>query len=359
MFQFFKKPFYKIASYLLNSDFIREELWHSLRDKFIYNNSIDFQIKYFANPYKLNIQLSSIPRKLNNSISIDKNTPIFITSRFRSGSTFLWLLFRKLDNITAYYEPLNENRWFLDKVQVEVDPTHIGVNNYSDEFKGLNYLNRFFSDLWTYSHLYMTEKSYDYNLFCYIKELIDKAPNRSVLQFNRVDFRLGWIKAYFPDVVLLHIYRNPREQWMSVQIDGGPIDPNYKISRYNVLYGTPPLFYTIWWAKDLRYIFEFLEPEGKHPYEVYYYLWRLSYIWAKNYVHYSFAYEELVTNFKGVLKELFEFIKIPYTEDIISNLEKLNKGKITQRWKNYASVEWFEEIENKCDFVLSKMFTDK
>ncbi len=354
MFNIFKKPFYKLVSYLLNSNYVNEELWHSIKHRHIYNN-FDFKINYYINPYKSNKKsVYTTDRILLDNTKISEKTPIFITSRFRSGSTFLWLLFRNLDNITAYYEPLNENKWFLN-TDKEVDPTHLGVNSYSDEYRNLDFLYKYFSESWNDTHLYMTKKNYDYNLYCYIKELIKQAKGRAVLQFNRIDLRLEWIKAYFPDLVLLHVYRNPREQWMSIQIDGGPVPLDYKISRYDTL----PLFYTIKWAKDLRYTFEFLEPEGKHPYEIHYYLWRLSYIWARNYVHYSFPYEKLVTNFRELLQELFEFIKIPYTEDIISNLEKLNKGKITQRWKNYASVEWFEEIENKCDFVLSKMFTDK
>ena len=34
-----------------------------------------------------------------------RQPPIFITARFRSGSTFLWNLFRRIDGYTSYYEP--------------------------------------------------------------------------------------------------------------------------------------------------------------------------------------------------------------------------------------------------------------
>lgn len=37
--------------------------------------------------------------------------PIFITGRFRSGSTLLWNLFRQARGVTSYYEPLNERRF--------------------------------------------------------------------------------------------------------------------------------------------------------------------------------------------------------------------------------------------------------
>src|SRR4051794_22916903 len=35
---------------------------------------------------------------------------VFITARFRSGSTLLWSLYRNVPRVTAYYEPLNERR---------------------------------------------------------------------------------------------------------------------------------------------------------------------------------------------------------------------------------------------------------
>ncbi len=37
---------------------------------------------------------------------------VFITGRFRSGSSVFWNVFRAQQSCTAYYEPLNERRWF-------------------------------------------------------------------------------------------------------------------------------------------------------------------------------------------------------------------------------------------------------
>src|SRR5262249_4078250 len=42
----------------------------------------------------------------------ERDAVVFITARFRSGSTLLWNLFRHVPNCTAYYEPFNERRWF-------------------------------------------------------------------------------------------------------------------------------------------------------------------------------------------------------------------------------------------------------
>ena len=64
----------------------------------------------------------------------------------------------------------------------------------------------------------MDERSHDQRLFHYIDQLIRRAAGRPVLQFNRVDLRLPWLRAHFSDATIVHLYRHPREQWMSMQI---------------------------------------------------------------------------------------------------------------------------------------------
>ena len=54
--------------------------------------------------------------------------PVFLTGRFRSGSTLLWNLFRNVPDCTSFYEPLNERRWFDPSTRGQrVDRTHLGV----------------------------------------------------------------------------------------------------------------------------------------------------------------------------------------------------------------------------------------
>src|SRR5437763_16548303 len=49
--------------------------------------------------------------------NVPQHSPIFITGRFRSGSTLLWNIFRHIPGCTAYYEPLNERMWFDRKAR--------------------------------------------------------------------------------------------------------------------------------------------------------------------------------------------------------------------------------------------------
>src|SRR5687768_15177301 len=74
---------------------------------------------------------------------------IFITARFRSGSTLLWNIFRNAPGFTAYYEPHNERRWFDPACRGDrVDGTHRGVSDYWAEYQGLEDLARYYNEDW-------------------------------------------------------------------------------------------------------------------------------------------------------------------------------------------------------------------
>jgi hypothetical protein len=70
---------------------------------------------------------------------------VFITGRFRSGSTLLWNIFRNLPDCTAYYEPHNERRWFDPQSRgSHTDPSHRQVSDYWLEYQGLEELGHYY-----------------------------------------------------------------------------------------------------------------------------------------------------------------------------------------------------------------------
>jgi len=337
----------KVIDRLLTSLTVREKLWLAARDLFTQ-----------ASPANIcKIPLAPLPEKYNRhepTISPEeKKRPIFITARFRSGSTFLWQLFRAIPDTTSYYEPLNESRWFiLNKDNHSIDQTHLGAVDYRAEYEGMHDLDALFSMDWHQRWLYMDERYYDPALYRYISELISRAKGQPVLQFNRMDFRLAWLKANFPDAVILHLYRNPREQWMSIIRKGSHITLDRKIS--SAYEENLDSFYTLSWTRDLRHVFPFLEPVGQHPYALHYYLWRLSYSFGQHYADYSICYEVLISNFESESSALFDFLG--WHEVNIESLTQLNRGKITYQSRNYAPESWYQEIESECDRNLDAFF---
>lgn len=282
-------------------------------------------------------------------------TPIFVSGRFRSGSTFLWNLFRHTEGVTAYYEPLNERQWFRTGVEEDrVDPTHLGVGEYWREYAGLRELAEDFDPAWTTRGLYMDRRSCDEGLYRYLARLIASAPQRPVLQCNRFDFRLEWLKASFPGAKVVFLYRDPREQWMSVQKGGPPVPADYRLGVDDSL----DLFYTLEWARDLRRVFPCLDlREHSHPYSVHYMLWRLAYLFGTRYADVSVAYEDLVGDFRPILQAVFDSVGLP-VEVNSETYHQLLQPRQEQRWPGYAHAGWFRAIEERCDRMLETFFQE-
>jgi hypothetical protein len=341
-----RRPIYWLVRKALNSYFVREELWLSNRDRFRRGMEPRLDAAAFDKlPSEYTLARADAPRPIS-------RLPVFITARFRSGSTFLWQLFRAIKGVTAYYEPLNERRWFLHPERSSPsDPTHHGIENYGLEYVGMADLDALFDPNWGYRELYMDERSHDPRLFRYIDALIRRAEGRPVLQFNRVDLRLPWLRAYFPDATIVHLYRHPREQWMSMQMRRRiPLDCTMEdFSKYDS-------FYSLVWARDLRVIFPFLEIDrNPSPYALHYYLWRLPFSYGQAYSHLSLSYEDLTTKFESTFGGLLANLEIEGAD--LASSSQLNRGPVPPRWPEYADDDWFSAIEAECERTLASYFT--
>lgn len=287
------------------------------------------------------------------TLTSQRDDLIFITARFRSGSTLLWNLFRRLPDCVAYYEPLNERKWFDPKTRGEcVDHTHREVDVYWREYQGLEGLNDVWDDSWPEHQLYLPADAWQPKLKRYIELLCEHAQGRPVLQFNRVDFRVPWLRANFPNAKLLHLYRHPRDQWMSVLSKKDGFPPNGRMQDF----WAADCFYTRPWAEDLKFHFPFLDERAvEHPYELHYFLWKLSYLYGRAYSHCSICFEDLSLRPERTLFELFQVCGIAATqiEPLLSIIQPPAFGK----WKDYADDAWFKKYESRCEDTLADFFS--
>jgi hypothetical protein len=278
---------------------------------------------------------------------------ILITARFRSGSTLLWNLFRHVRGCTAYYEPFNERRWFDAAARgSHTDPTHRQAEDYWREYEGLSVLANHYQESWINRHLFMDKDSWDPGMKRYVELLIDRAPGRPVLQFNRIDFRLLWFRHHFPRARIIHLYRHPRDQWYS------SLGPKAHCPRDVTWadFGQHDHFYLSAWARDLRCHFPFLDgAHVAHPYQMFYYVWRLSFLFGRSYADHSLAYEDLLDNPEASLNDLFRAAAIETVD--LDRLLRLIDRPAPERWRRYADDAWFRRHESVCEAVIGDYFS--
>jgi hypothetical protein len=296
-----------------------------------------------------------VGRKAESRLTCERDDIIIVSARFRSGSTLLWNLFRNIPGFVSYYEPFNERRWFDPVTRGEgVDSTHRKVADYWTEYDGMAELGDVFDDAWNEQGLYMSEGSWNPRMKSYMEQLVEGADGRPVLQFNRLDFRLPWTRRTFPNAKLVHLYRHPRDQWTSNLQKIERFSPDGKMADFAEVDG----FYLLNWARDLKYHFPFLDEQAiEHPYQLHYYLWKLSYVYGRSWSDISVGFEELTTNPERALFQLFEAceIPVPFIEDLLPLIEPPPFGK----WKKYAEDAWFKRHEEHCENVLASFFSEQ
>lgn len=278
---------------------------------------------------------------------------IIITSRFRSGSTLLWNLFRQTGLCTAYYEPFNERRWFDSATRGQgVDSTHRGVANYWQEYQDLPELGNWYNEDWIRHQLLMGEQAVNNPMQAFIQHLIEQAPLRPVLQFNRIDFRLPWLRKQFPKAHFVHLYRHPRDQWCSFLTDTG------LMNKDRVQHNYQDAFYLNSWCRDLAKHYPLLdEQQTPHPYQRFYYLWKLSYLFGSQYCHHSLGFEALNLQPEQQLHTLFEAVEL--TDAPIEKLTAIFQAPKAERWRDYAGDDWFSPLEQECEEKLAKMLGEQ
>ncbi len=185
----------------------------------------------------------------------------------------------------------------------------------------------------------------------YVEVLIERAPGRPVLQFNRIDFRLPWFRQQFPRAKIVHLYRHPREQWSSSLMDAKSFPKEGTAAAFKA----HDHFYLRTWTTDLKYHFPFLDEKSNvHPYRTFYFIWRLSYLFGSRHADVSIAYEDLVREPTQCLQDLFRQLRI--SDGNVDQIARLVDPPRPPRWHEYASDDWFRQHECYCESVLADFF---
>ncbi|USX04886.1 hypothetical protein [Paraburkholderia fungorum] len=154
---------------------------------------------------------------------------VFLHAGYRTAGTWLWSCFRRLNEVTAYYEPLHEMLSTIDSTNLATstaDSWHSGhprlEKPYFAEFAHLlgpdgrgipGYEERFSIDCFTGQ----TPDGAD-RLEAYLRNLIAAAHEQGgvpVFKFCRSSGRLPWFRSTFPEAVHIVVEKNPISQWLS------------------------------------------------------------------------------------------------------------------------------------------------
>jgi hypothetical protein len=274
--------------------------------------------------------------------------PVFITGRFRSGSTLLWNLFRNIPKCKAFYEPCHD--LLLTHIECNTPPqsSHVGVSSYWDEYRPMiDGLRNLHNIEFGFKNLYL-EADDDFEEFeGYIRFLLGSCDNfQPVLQFNRVDFRLPWLRKKFPDAVIIHLYRNPRDQWYSM-VHSLPqerwFDPGVN-TDYDLLV----------WSCSLAPVFPFLFGEHvKTSYHRHYLIWKLSKMAGMNNSDLSIDFDkELIASPVGTIRKM---LRVSGIDADIKRLCALVVKPETGMWGAVRDEGWFENAEAECDDLLEEL----
>jgi hypothetical protein len=156
--------------------------------------------------------------------------PIFVHSLFRSGSTYLFEVFRRSPaGYWCYQEPLNEHlRHAADAPDrlLEISSRDSSLLRHPTLDKP--YFWEFYQVRGAIAPLFRKELSYDgffatpdsssfRNLVSYLRGLIDSAQGRPFFQCCRTTGRSGALREALAGTHI-HLWRNPHDQWWSYQV---------------------------------------------------------------------------------------------------------------------------------------------
>ncbi len=263
--------------------------------------------------------------------------PIFICGRFRAGTSFLWHVFDQLANCCAWYEPLHPQ--LLTHIQgTPPKADHVGINDYWHSYRRHPQFKQSYDASFAYRQLWLEATDQCETLRQYIQSLIDlSAEQQPVLQFNRMDLRLPWLKRQFPQAKIVYIERNPLQLWQSQRkhLCLADRDNESHSDAYELMQ----------WSVALTDILPFMAHQpSRHGFFRFYCLYRLS----KQLGH---AHADLVLSLD---EDVFESARVI---EKINQLVPLNKEQ-REHLKKHISIPNKEPLSNEQVEVWSAIMTD-
>jgi hypothetical protein len=231
---------------------------------------------------------------------------VFLTGDFCSGSTLLFTLFRATGEYHCLYEPLHPLLREYLIWPLRTYEHHYFVRDYFNEFAGFQRVGEFFDPSWATHNLYLEADSEAPRLYRYLNYLIETAftrRSRVLLKFNRMNFRLPWLRTHFPEAKIVHIHRDKQSQWNSIVRRGQEHTGKEDIGQHSPYFGG---FQIAAWCEDLKAKFPELDAAASgNGFERFSKLYDLSLAAQRANADISLEYRNLCRNFDVECRRMF------------------------------------------------------
>jgi hypothetical protein len=280
------------------------------------------------------------------TVALRRRRPVFITGRFRSGTTALWNILRQEPTVFGVYEPMHDNLREHLVNELPTDPSHHGVTDYFRELRPhreevLAYYRPEFGTC----RLALAAGDAHPELKAYLDFLIQLAGKSTpVLKFVRMDYRLPWLRRNFPDAVIVHIHRQPRAQWRSMTARNPVAEATAR--------GLGVFQLNAFAASLLFAVPEIMTPGVACSYERAYYLSRISRAVGEKYADLTIDFDrEFLLRDEKTFSRLAGCTGIPVRR---KTLDAFLDRQISGRATNFQDDAALAEIEQRCDAVLER-----
>ncbi len=205
-----------------------------------------------------------------------QNKIIFISGRFRSGTSMLWHIFDQLPQYCAWYEPLHPN--LISNINhVKPQKDHIGVTDYWGNYRQLGELEKYHKKAFGQSRIFLENHNQWPELVTYLNYLIHQSTDKTaVLQFNRTDLRLGWLRNHFPEALIINIERSPFPLWVSSRKHIADQQQKHNESFHDAY---DLMQWSVSLSKDLPML---QKHNNRSSYYRHYFIWKLSQLMARS-----------------------------------------------------------------------------
>jgi hypothetical protein len=186
---------------------------------------------------------------------------------------------------------------------------HYFVKNYFDEYTGFDRVRELFDPWWATHNLYLEASDPADDLYRYIKYLIETASARRkkvLLKFNRMSFRLPWLRARFPEAKIIHIYRDKDSQWKSIVARAQEHLGREDVGQYSTHFRG---FNIADWGEDLKRTFpELCAEQSKTGFERFSKLYDRSLATHRLHADVSVEYRALCKDFEDQCRRVFDVL---------------------------------------------------